>query len=892
MNDTGATDDFAAALRSVKVRAGLNLRDWARVCYLSRASLHRYCRGQAVPSDYVVVQRLAEAASASKEETVTLHHLWVVARRHVEGTAPIATGSAGPVTLPAAPAGFRARTAELCRLTELADRTPVRESSMAVITGMAGIGKTALATHWAARQVGAFSGGALYVTMCGDHDHGTPARVRAFQHLLLAFGVSRNAMPEVEEDAAATLRQLTADKRVLIVIDNVQSIDDARRLAGCFTAGLIVITSRHTLAGLTASHNAMPLPLPALDPEQSVEVITALTGPQRLEADPGGVQRLVAHCAGLPLALRIIAADLVHHPQRTIAEQNRLLDMHRLTALENFGDSQHSVRAAFDVSYHLQDGPARRLFRLLAVIPGEDFTATAAAALAGQPLGVADDLLHRLTDAHLVESGCPGRYRLHDLAKSYAADLSATEDAPATRGEAFQNLLDWYLAIAHQASSVLCPEQTELAIRATGRSPITSSSADREQALAQLDTERHNLIAAATRPAGETQPTTAWHLALLLRGYLLGRGTFAEGIAVFSAAARQARPIAAQAFAALCLADVHRVHARYDAAEDHYRVALRRCDEIDWPQLRAACIANLGAVLLGRGRPGDASACFAEELELVRHIGYAAGTIAAAVNLAGCLHQLGHLAQALELFLHTHKLARQQRSPVNEATAMYSAGYTALDLGLTDQAHDCLTSALATYQQLGRDTDTVHTIALLAACSRDRGHLAQALKMAAKARAMLDRSSPVVSPTAAIAVESVSGTVHHRLSRHHQAIASLTKAIQLAQRHNVTYQRAENHALLAETHLAAGNFDEAAHHAAKAAQLARRNGYRVIGAQAQATQGAIAIPQGSPFALSQLQAAHNIFLQTGYRRGLALTSPRIDLVHKAVPALVTPHGTV
>ncbi|HVQ91156.1 MAG TPA: AfsR/SARP family transcriptional regulator, partial [Mycobacteriales bacterium] len=377
------------------------------------------------------------------------------------GPAEAGAGRGTPAQLPAAVAAFTGRDRHLRELdgllaTGAAARPPVLVIS--TIAGAAGVGKTALAVHWARRVAGAFPDGQLHVNLRG-HAAGPPVRpLEALAGFLHALGVPPADVPSEVEQAAALYRSVLAGKRVLVVLDNARHPDQVRPLLPSEPGCLVIVTSRDQLGGLVARDGAVRLALDVLTPAEARLLLARLLGADRVAAEPLAAAELAELCGRLPLALRIAAANLGAAPRTTIARYtSQLAAGDRLAALEVDGDPQASVRAAFELSYRDLPGAAQRLFRLLGLVPGPDLTPPAAAALAAVPVEQAARLLDRLAAAHLVEHRVPGRYGCHDLLRRYAAERAGSDDPAADRQAALGRLVDFYLHSVAAAAERLYP---------------------------------------------------------------------------------------------------------------------------------------------------------------------------------------------------------------------------------------------------------------------------------------------------------------------------------------------------------------------------------------------------------------------------------------------------
>ncbi len=230
---------------------------------------------------------------------------------------------------------------------------------------------------------------------------------------------------------------------------------------------MVVVTSRDRLTGLAARDGARRIGLDVLAPEEARLLLSRTLGAARVEADPRAAADLARACGHLPLALRICAANLDNNPWRTLREQaEELCDGDRLTALSVVGDQATAVRNAFALSYDALEAPARRMFRLLALLPGPETGLPAVAVAAGTTVQEAARLLERLTAAHLLREHQPRRYRLHDLLALYAAErLRARRDdrrPPVTASDA---LYAWLLAAVNRCAHLLYPGMQQLSAR-------------------------------------------------------------------------------------------------------------------------------------------------------------------------------------------------------------------------------------------------------------------------------------------------------------------------------------------------------------------------------------------------------------------------------------------
>ncbi|MER6914781.1 BTAD domain-containing putative transcriptional regulator [Streptomyces sp. NPDC000594] len=451
-----------------------------------------------------------------------------------------------PHQLPSATRCFTGRTAELALLDQALG--PVQEDcardrarddhlrdgaaggapgagAVCVISGGAGVGKTSLALHWAYRNAGRFPDGQLYVDLRGFARSGGPLEpASALRLLLCGLGVDPRVVPDGREGLAGLYRSLVADRRVLIVLDDAADAEQvAALLPGSAGAGAaVLVTSRRRLTGLAVTQGASTVPLSTLSGADSRELLGHRLGAARLVAEPEATATVLEHCAGLPLALGVVAARAAARPGFPLAAlAEELRDgAGRLTALGT-GDPSADVRTALRLSYRALSGPAAGAFRLLSAVPGPDIGLGAAGSLLGCSPGSARALLRELEAVHLVEQHWPGRYRVNGLVRLYSAELREAE--PFER--ALRRVLDHYLHTAWAADRLLDPYRYPPVWLGPPLPGVTPQRpADRRAAGAWFRAERACLPAARRVAERRGWDAVVWQLALVLDGFLLRRG--------------------------------------------------------------------------------------------------------------------------------------------------------------------------------------------------------------------------------------------------------------------------------------------------------------------------------------------------------------------------------
>ena len=371
-----------------------------------------------------------------------------------------------PRQLPAAARCFAGRDDVLNKLSGLPQRdTGVAGSVViAALTGMAGIGKTTLAVHWAHRVADQFPDGQLFVDLRGVGPCDIPMTPsQAVCGFLTALGVPVARIPSDEAGQTALFRSLMVGRRMLIVLDNAQCANQVRPLLPGSPGCLVLVTSRNQLTGLAAAEGAHLFTLGVLTEGESRDLLDKNLGAERATAEPAAVSELIALCAGLPLALSDVAARAAARPSLPLAALAAEMRgvQGRLDALET-GESATSVRLVFSWSMARLSESAARMFRLVGLHTGPDITVPAAASLAGQSRSQAYLALVELCDEHLLTEQAPGRYVCHDLLRAYASEQAHTCYSEVDRREAVRRVLDHYLHIADEAAVSFYPGRIPL----------------------------------------------------------------------------------------------------------------------------------------------------------------------------------------------------------------------------------------------------------------------------------------------------------------------------------------------------------------------------------------------------------------------------------------------
>ncbi|GAB3940822.1 hypothetical protein GCM10027614_25110 [Micromonospora vulcania] len=577
--------------------------------------------------------------------------------------------------------------------------------AIAAIVGTAGVGKTALATHWALKVVDHFPDGQLYVDLHGYSTEPPMQPIEVLGALLRSLGIRPDAIPADTDRAAAMYRSILASRRVLVVLDNARSVEQLRPLipggAGC----LVLATSRDRLTGLVAREGAHRVSLDVLTPYESRRLLSHMLNEQRVLAEPDAADQLANICAHLPLALRIAAAYLADHRRQSIADYVSLLQVpDRLATLGVTDDAGSAVRIAFDLSYAAIPRQSQRLFQLLGLVPGRTYTPNAAAALYGTTQAHAERMLDQLAAAHLVEECAPGRYTFHGLLRHYAHER-ATLLGGVGETRALNGLLNWYVHGVGVAAKILYPQLLRPA-EPTNTSIIPSLVLEgKAEALAWLDDEWNNLRAAIQCAADRGRWTTVWLLADGLRGYLwqrVGPTSWLRVSQMGLAAAKHSKDPAAEAAMNMSLGQVYCVLGGSRAAIEHTTLAMRISSRLAWSTRRVSAITNLGIIY---SEFGQAEASARLHRRAVRHWRRQGRRLQEAVslnNLGTSYRLMGRLGQAVETLDRGLSLLEENaQTGAARAALLESLGSTYHDLGQNQRALVALSRSLTISREYG-----------------------------------------------------------------------------------------------------------------------------------------------------------------------------------------------
>ncbi|HWB37262.1 MAG TPA: tetratricopeptide repeat protein, partial [Rugosimonospora sp.] len=497
----------------------------------------------------------------------------------------------------------------------------------------------------------------------------------ALDLLLRNSGVPQEQVPPDLDGRTSLWRSLTARKRILLLLDNAKSADHVRALLPNASGSLVVVTSRRRLSDL---EGATPVLLDVLPMPDAVDLFQRCAGGAAARSPDGaaGIARIVEACGRLPLAIRIAASRLRNRPNWTVADLAERLTEHRRRARLLTVDDQ-TVASVLGLSYRYLEPEAQRLFRLLAVHPGSDLDAYAAAALVGWPVEQTEDVLDRLVEDNLVHQGTDRRYRLHDLVRDCAITMSEAHDCAADRDLARHRLFDYYLHLAF----------THCAPMARGPYRITPVLAHPPAALPRrsgpgaglrvLKDEYQNLVDVAHAATQYGLREHAWQLPCVLQPFLTRMHYREQSLPLFQAALS----------AAWALGD--------ERAE-------------------SAALGSIALIMRERGEYAETQDLFDRAIAISRRLGDTASEVYQLADLGYAQRLAGQLSRAHATFAEAARLAERTGDREGYGTVVNSLGVVDLAIGRTDVAVRHFEAALSATREGGSRQDEALVLGNLA----------------------------------------------------------------------------------------------------------------------------------------------------------------------------------
>ncbi|MEW2610124.1 tetratricopeptide repeat protein [Streptomyces sp. NPDC047880] len=635
-----------------------------------------------------------------------------------------------PRQLPYGVPGFVNRAHELAMLDALhprpADERDVGPAVVTTIIGGPGVGKTALALHWAHKVRRHFVDGDLYIDMRGYNSGSALGPEQALTAFLRSLGVEADRIPIDEQECAALFRSMVYGKKLLILIDNVSSVKQIRQVIPASHSSLVLITSRNRLSGLVAREGAARVTLDVLSLQQSVRLLREVIGPSRVDAEPEAARRVAQLCGCLPLALRVVGERAAGRSLLPLGElvDELLQEQEFLDALADREDELSDVRAVFSWSYRALPEDDRRAFRLLGLHEGKVLCCSSAAALLAVTPAVARRRLGALADVHLLQETARDRYRMHDLLRSYAVEQLSADEPREERTRAVRRVLTWYLLSADAGRKAILPHSHSIPLVPAGDQvrPVECFGAAAD-AMRWFDTERDNLLSALRQAVAWGQYDIAWMLPVVADGFFELGANWSDWKHVHELGLDAARLIGnplGEASNLLSLGDVHWRSGAYDVSVDNYQRAAELSQEIDDPWMLGFSLRGLGLVALEQGDPG-AESHFEAALAVFREHGVRRGEGMSLLSLAECARGRDEYAEAAALCRQATGIFHAIGDRWSEAWGALPLADSLGELGEFSEAEDHLGRALTIFREFTDRRSEASTLSRLGDVTSARG---------------------------------------------------------------------------------------------------------------------------------------------------------------------------
>lgn len=669
---------------------------------------------------------------------------------------PTPTRPAPPRQLLPVPAHFTNREEDVASLNGLRDTG----LPLIVVSGPAGIGKTTLVSKWLRSLSTDFPDGQLYADLRGHSAGGPVGPAEVLGQFLRALGARPSSTDTVE--LASLWRSFTADLRIAVMLDNSFTAAQIRPLLLGGPGGLVVVTSRRRLTGLRMEGAGFHQ-LDALGPAAGVELLSRGIGADRVAGELPAVRRLVALCAGLPLAVCLASARLATRPRQSVGALADALARNagggRLAALEVEGET--SVHKALDESYAVLSEETARLYRTLGLLPVRSFDAMIAAASCGESLDWAERRLDELVEANLVEDVGPESCRFHDLVRIHAHERAREDDTDAAREEALRRFCDWCLHTATAAQVRLTPVQFTLprAYRHPPNLPlpfandVTDDDGDYAEgdagndvaALRWLDSHRTQLLGAVRSAADNGWYDTSWMLVdamwplfLRLRHY----ASWIEAHEIGLEAARRAGNRAAERQMLNSGAIGLGAARRTEEAATWYEASLKAAREAGDVRDEGQALLGLGACRREAGRPADAVTYLNRAIVVWEGCGYPRGAALARTTLGEIALAAGAPDEAVDCFTRAHAAMVAVNDPHDAARALAFLGRAEVRAGAYARGVARMNEALAVFTGSGAAFWQARTLEMLGESAAEHGDAGAAADFRTRALALFEATSP------------------------------------------------------------------------------------------------------------------------------------------------------
>ncbi|WP_244190228.1 AfsR/SARP family transcriptional regulator [Streptomyces hygroscopicus] len=699
--------------------------------------------------------------------------------------------------------------------------------TLETVSGMAGVGKTAVAVDVARTLAPRFPAGQVFLDLRGHSPSQEPLSPgAALATLLRLFGTPADTIPVRLDELTALWRTTIADRRAVIVLDDAASPDQVAPLLPGNSPSLTIVTSRRHLTGLP---HAIPLPLDVLPTDDAISLFRSFAGAARTQ-DITETARIVRLCGHLPLAIELVANRFRSRPSWTLTTLGERL-ARSPGPLGEIRNADQEILRAFALSYRALDTDQRTTFRRLGLHPGPDFTAESAAALLGRSPGETERLIESLLECHLLREPVPDRYRYHDLLGDYARMLAFSEDGERDREQALTRLTTFYLRAAEQADRMAYPRRIRLA---TEQLPVLAGMRNADEARAWFTAERGNLLAVERHARTHDSRPSAARLAHAMAGFLEAECHWQDAADILQHAAdhwSRTGDQPALCHALLCLSSNHANTGRYaravEAGERALEIARATGDrEAEWEAYR-----NLGVIHWHMGENETAVVLHQKALAISVASGNVLDQARSRNNTAISLLALGELDRALDHFQNAISGFRSAGEETGLIRTLNNVGDLYARRGDYTQARKAFEELLPLTEATGNTYAQAMVRTNLAANLAETGEITQALALHQQAltdfRLLGDRKSQATAYNGL-------GEAHFKKGSFEASIENHLKALDIA--HDIGTTQEITRALrgLGQSELASGRLETAAEHLEAAIAAADKANARDEGARAQA----------------------------------------------------------
>ncbi|MFF3486529.1 tetratricopeptide repeat protein [Streptomyces sp. NPDC002701] len=698
------------------------------------------------------------------------------------------------------------------------DSAVISLGSVSRVSGMAGVGKTAVAVGGAHRLAEKFPDAQLYVDLRGHSPAGEPLSPgAALGTLLRLLGAPAANIPHDLESRSALWRTMLGERRAVIVLDDAVSAHQVRPLLPGGSPSLTIVTSRRHLTGLPHSRY---IPLDVLPDDDAVALFCAFAGVEPAH-DAEEVTRIVRLCGGLPLAIELVASRFQAHPSWTLTT---LAD--RLARpegrLDEIRDADQDVVRVFDLMYQTLSAEDRTAFRRLSLHPGRDFTAEAAGAMLDLRQAVTERTLESLLASHLLREPTPDRYQYHDLLLEYGRSRAMIDDSEQERSDALRRLIDFYTVTADSADRVAYPRRTRFDPPDGPPRSRTPRRLDADAGRSWLAAERTNLLAVEAYARGHDQPESAARLAYAMTGFLTAECYWQDAYTVLRPAADHWSRTGDAPALCRTLSHLSALHAhtgRYPQATESGERALQIARTTEDVAAEEEALRTLGTLHWHLGEHRTALVFFQKSFSLTDLSDDPWGKARGHNNIAVTLLFLGeherargHFEKALTGFAEA-----DDRTAV--AKALNNYGDLHLRIGDLDSARQAFEKSLSFLEQSGSRYDRATVLGSLADVLTESGDTDTALALYQESlvefTALGDRKSRADTLIGL-------GEANRKAGDAAEAVRHLTEALDLARHIGATHQETQAQRRLGQTHLTTGDLTSASHHLQAAISLAER----------------------------------------------------------------------